>query len=70
MTKLLTVHQVAQRWGKSSYTIRRYTRDGRLQFAARDHPGDKAPYYFSFEEIQRFEREHRLLIHDETIGQS
>lgn len=68
--KLLTVDQVAQRWGLSSYTIRRYTRDGRLQFAARDHPGEKAAYYFSFEEIQRFERQHRLLIHEEINDQS
>lgn len=69
MTKLLTVYQVAQRWGKSPYTIRRWTRNGSLSFEAREHPGEKAAYYYSVEEVRRFERDNQMIVHDETVGQ-
>lgn len=66
--KLLTVNQVAQRWGKSPYTIRRYTRDGLLPFRAREHPGSKAAYYYAIDDVRRIEREHNLIVHDESVG--
>ncbi|MCO5186520.1 MAG: helix-turn-helix domain-containing protein [Anaerolineae bacterium] len=57
MADKLKVADLAERWEKSEYTVRRYIRSGKLKIAGYDGVGPRAGYLIDKKEVERFERE-------------